>query len=248
MSRRQIILLVIALALIGGTAGLLARVRTHQRLAPPAVATSPTSDPNRLDVRLPEHVLDFKCELVEVDEVTKGTLPPDTSFGQARYEAPDGFTVALNVVLMGRDRTSLHKPQFCLEGQGWHIDPTGTLETKVPVLDPVPYDLPVARLIANKAVTAGGQQESARAVYTYWFVADDAFDASVSGGRRMWMMGSKLLRTGILQRWAYVSCFSVCPPGQEEAVFERTKQFIAAAVPQFQLRPGPAKVAQASPP
>ena len=61
--------------------------------------------------------------------------------------------------------------------------------------------------------------------------------ASVSGFQRMWMMGSKLLRTGILQRWAYVSCLSVCKPGDEEPTFERMKQMIAAAAPEFQLYP-----------
>jgi hypothetical protein len=45
------------------------------------------------------------------------------------------------------------------------------------------------------------------------------------------------LRTGVLQRWAYVTCFSVCQPGQEEATFNRMKEFLAAAVPEFQLTP-----------
>lgn len=233
MNRKQLILLLAGLALIGGTAGMLARVRSGQKLAPPGVTTSPTADPKRLQVELPERVLDFESESLEVDRLTLSTLPLDTSFGQRRYEAPDGFVVNLSVVLMGTDRTSLHKPQYCLEGQGWNIDPTGTLETSVRVERPVPYDLPVARLVANKIVNADGQDQWMRGVYTYWFVADDGFSASVSGVDRMWMMGAKLLRTGVLQRWAYVSCFSVCPPGQEEAVFERMKQFITAAAPEF---------------
>jgi hypothetical protein len=68
-------------------------------------------------------------------------------------------------------------------------------------------------------------------------VADDALSASVTGLERMWLMASKLLRTGVLQRWAYVSCFAACPPGQEEATFERMQKLIAAAVPQFQRYP-----------
>jgi len=50
------------------------------------------------------------------------TLPRDTSFGQRRYRSPDGAVTQVNVVLMGSDRTSMHKPQFCLEGAGWQID------------------------------------------------------------------------------------------------------------------------------
>jgi hypothetical protein len=46
-----------------------------------------------------------------------------------------------------------------------------------------------------------------------------------------------LLRTGVLQRWAYVSYFSVCEPGQEDATFARMEKLIAASVPAFQLPP-----------
>jgi hypothetical protein len=239
MSRRNWILLIVALALMAGTAGLLGRVGGHQALGAPGVKTRPTKDPARLEVVLPEQVLDYKSEVVEVDEVTLGTLPKDTSFGQRKYEASDGFPMSLNAVLMGTDRTSLHKPQFCLEGQGWHIDQGASLETSVPVESPLPYALPVVRLVASKEGTANGQPQVLRGIYVYWFVAEDGLSSSVSGFQRMWMMGSKLLRTGVLQRWAYVSCFSVCAPGQEEVTFQRMKVFIAAAVPEFQLNPRP---------
>jgi hypothetical protein len=43
----------------------------------------------------------------------------------------------------------------------------------------------------------------------------------------------------VLQRWAYVACFAVCDPGQEDATFERVRKWIAEAVPQFQLAAGP---------
>ena len=46
-----------------------------------------------------------------------------------------------------------------------------------------------------------------------------------------------LLRTGVLERWAYVSYFSVCEPGQEDATFARMAKLIAASVPEFQLPP-----------
>lgn len=245
MSKHQVILLSLALGLIGGTAGVLARVSSWQKLAPPGVVTSPTSNPKRLRIELPETVLNYTSKWVEPDEITLRTLPQDTSFGQRHYEAPDGFSIALNVVLMGTDRTSLHKPQFCLEGQGWHIDSSGTLETHVKVDGPTSYDLPVVRLIANKVATANDAAQGMRAVYTYWFVADDAFNASVRGLDRMVMIASRLLRTGALQRWAYVSCFSSCQPGDEEAVFERTKEFIAAAAPSFVIAPGTARGALA---
>ncbi len=237
MNRHNCIILVVAFALMGGTAVLLGRVSTHQRLSAPGLKTHASAEPGRLEIDLPEHVLGCKSEPVPVDEITKRVLPQDTSFGERRYDAPDGFSMMLNVVMMGTDRTSLHKPQFCLEGQGWRIDSTATLTTNVHIEQPTSYDLPVVRLVGSREITVEGTKQLARAVYVYWFVADDALSASVSGFERMWMMGTKLLRTGVLQRWAYVSCLSICNPGQEEAAFERMKKLIAEAVPQFQLYP-----------
>ena len=49
------------------------------------------------------------------------------------------------------------------------------------------------------------------------------------------------LRHGVLQRWAYVSYFAYCWPGQEDATFARMKQLIAASVPEFQPPPAAAK-------
>lgn len=247
MTRQKWVCLVVTLALIAGAAGFLAHLRAHQRLGRPGVKTHALADSKRLQVDLPERVLDYQSKWVDVDDITLGTLPPDTSYGQRRYKAPDGFELSLNVVLMGTDRTSLHKPQFCLEGQGWHIDQGASTETQVHVERPCAYELPVVKLVATKEVTMDGQSVTARGIYVYWFVADGARSASVSGFNRMWMMARHLLYTGELQRWAYVSCLAVCAPGQEDATFERMKRFIAAAAPEFQLTPAaPAAVAAQS--
>jgi hypothetical protein len=244
MNRQKGIALVLTLALMAATGTLLYRFHNHQKLGRPGVRTSPLPGSTRLRVDLPEHVLDYQSEWLEQDETVLGGLPQDTSFGQRRYQAPDGFTAVLNVVLMGGDRTSLHKPQFCLESQAWHISQSSTAETKIPVERPCAYDLPAVKLLAIKNGT------TARLIYVYWYVADGALSASTSGLQRMWWMARDLLRTGVLQRWAYVSCSSVCMPGEEEATYERMKKFIAAAVPEFQLTPAPpvaGNTAQSSP-
>jgi hypothetical protein len=77
-----------------------------------------------------------------------------------------------------------------------------------------------------------------KGVYVFWFVADgDEYTAR--HWQRMWWMARDLLRTGVLQRWAMISYFTVCTPGQEEAAFDRLKKFIAASAPEFQLVPRP---------
>ena len=237
MNRQTLICLVLSLTLIGGTAGVLARVHSNQKLAPPGVATHPLPGSIRLHADLPEHVLDYSSKELETEEVAYAVLPEDTSFGRRRYVANDDFFLELRVVLMGRDRTSLHRPQFCLTGQGWTINESLSRETTVRIEQPIPYDLPVLALAANKSFNVDGQNKLYSGVYVYWYVADDAVSAGALGIQRMWSMASALARTGVLQRWAYVSCFAPCAPGQEPATLERLKKFIAAAVPQFQLYP-----------
>jgi hypothetical protein len=68
-------------------------------------------------------------------------------------------------------------------------------------------------------------------------VADNLLSAGASGFERMWWMARERLRTGVLQRWAYVSYFAPCAPGQEDATFERMKKLITSTVPGFQLTP-----------
>ena len=63
----------------------------------------------------------------------------------------------------------------------------------------------------------------------------------------MFDMGLDMLRTGVLQRWAYVSCFSICHPGQEEETYKRIKELISAAVPHFQLTTGHATALASNP-
>jgi hypothetical protein len=74
-----------------------------------------------------------------------------------------------------------------------------------------------------------------RVLYVFWFVAGDRLASDHSG--RMWEMAKEMLRSGVLQRWAYVSVMAECLPGEEEATFDRMKAFIIQAVPQFQLVP-----------
>lgn len=248
MNRAKIILLVAALALIGSAAAVLNHLKANQRLGEPGVKTRPLPNTKNVEVDLPERVLDYASEWIPQDQVVTNVLPADTSYGQRRYFNTN-FWLLMNVVLMGADRTSIHKPQFCLEGAGWRIDHGETAELKIPVARPQPYDLPVIKLVTTREIPDNsGRLTTWRGIYVYWFVADDALSGDMAGGERMWSMAKHLLKTGVLQRWAYVSCFAVCPPGSEEATFERMRQFIAASVPEFQLTPKPEAAVTAAKP
>lgn len=238
MNKQKWILAVVTLLLIGAAAGLLGRFKTNQRLGQPGVIIDPVTTNRSQIVLLPERILDYESELVDQQDIVLNTLPRDTSFGSRRYQAPDDFWVQATVVLMKGDRTSLHKPQFCLEGAGWSIDANASREDKVRITQPEEYDLPVMKLLVTKRIQHQGQTVTLRGVYVYWFVAEDAYTAQ--HWQRMWWMAKELIQTGVLQRWAYVTYFAVCLPGQEDATFERLQKLIAASVPEIQLVPKPA--------
>ncbi|MBI3850112.1 MAG: exosortase-associated EpsI family protein [Verrucomicrobia bacterium] len=244
MNRQKLIVFGTGLLLIIGTAVVLAQFKVHQKLGRPGVKTSPLAGSRNLRIDLPEKVPGYKSEPVETPEIVISILPKDTSYGQRRYLAEDGFQAVVNVVLMGSDRTSLHKPQYCVVGAGWTIDQTEM--TTVPVSRPHPYDLPVIKLTTTKQAMINGQRVTARGIYVYWFVADQAISGDASGAKRMWSLATHLLRTGELQRWAYVTYFAVCAPGQEDATYHRLQQLMAVSVPEFQLVPRPTAMAEAS--
>src|SRR5208282_4481131 len=86
MHRRKALVLLVALALMAATAGLLERLRSHQRLGPPGVKTSPVpGSAIKVNVELPVQVLDCKSQRLETDPLVLDVLPADTSFGQRRY-------------------------------------------------------------------------------------------------------------------------------------------------------------------
>jgi hypothetical protein len=241
MNRKTLVLLMVALSMIGATAATLTQLRANQKLGRPGVKTSPLADSSRLQVDMPVDLAGFASETMEVDKVALAVLPADTSFGQRIYKSrTNDFQAGLSVVLMGSDRTSLHKPQFCLSGTGWHIDDAASSEEKIQISKPSPYELPVTKLVASQETTWNGETVTVRRVYVYWFVADGEFTGR--HWERMWWMARDLMRTGVLQRWAYVACFSNCLPGQEAATFEKIKGFIAEAVPELHTTPTAATV------
>ena len=240
MTKQKWILAVVTLLMIGGASGMLVRLKANQKLGEPGIKTEPLAGSKNLHVVLPEWVLHYESKEIPQEGIVTNTLPPDTSYGQRVYsdKLHSDDQLQLSVVLMGADRTSLHKPQYCLEGAGYHIDHAATRETTIGIQRPHPYDLPVIKIVSTRQVqTTNGQPFAIRGIYVYWFVADGVMSGDKSGAQRMWWMARDLLTTGVLQRWAYISCFAVCLPGQEDATYERMKKFIAASVPEFQLVP-----------
>jgi hypothetical protein len=237
MKTPQKILGAALLLLIAVTAFLLLHLKAHQRLGEPGIKTRSLADSKNLEVLLPETAANFTSEIMTNSEQMLLWLPSDTSFRVRRYRTTDGFWSDLSAVLMGSDRSSIHKPQICMTGQGWAIDNSKSHVESLPMTRPRAYDLPVNYVIASKVVKDDqGHELDLRGIYLYWFVDGTHYTAS-SWRWMAWLLPRDLLLHGVLERWAYISYFSPCLPGQEAATLDRMKKLIAATVPEFQLVP-----------
>jgi hypothetical protein len=234
LAQREWVCFAIALAIMAGGAGLIVRMQAAQKLGAPGLRTTPLADSRNLQVELPESLPSYTSRPLPILKEELEMLPKDTSFGRREYRATDGFAALVSAVLMGTDRSSIHRPEFCLTGQGLRIDEQ--VETAITIARPQPYELPVMKLTATKEVEQDCRKETIRGIYVYWFVSGERLTARHA--ERMWWMAEKLLATGVLERWAYVSYFTVCAPGGEDAAFARLKELIVLSVPEYQLIPG----------
>jgi len=233
MNKQARILLAAALALMAGAAGVANHFRTHQHLGLPGIKAEAAQVGVKMQFDLPAQVGGFTSEIVPQADVVTNTLPKDTSFAQRVYKSDDGFSAQANIILMGTDRTSIHKPEYCLHGQG--LDVLQKSVVNIPIAGALPYQLPVAKWIVSSP------QQGWHGIYVFWFVADK--EQTVSHWQRIWWLARDLIKTGVLQRWAYVNYLAPCAPGQEDATFDRLQKLIAASVPEFQVAPRAAAVA-----
>lgn len=245
MNRKALQSFLLFALMVGAAAAVLLRVRSNYALGKPGVALAEvpiyavsdglTNLASNTSVPLPVTVLNFRSEPLNVAMEEIRMLPPDTVYGRRLYRSPAGLQIMTSVVLMGTDRTSIHKPQYCLIGQGETI--VGSEVITVPMQNPHRYDLKVMKIsTSSERRTADGKTVPLRGLFLYWFVADGQL--TPHHGERMWLMGRDLLTKGLLQRWAYVAYWGMCLPNQEGALLEQMKQFIAASVPEFQTTAG----------
>jgi hypothetical protein len=234
MKNQKWMLLLVALALMAGAAGALARLKAFQKLGKPGIKATPVPGTLQMQLELPEHVLGFTSTNIPESAVELNYFPKDTSYVRRLYRSPDGFEVNATVVLMGADRTSIHKPDYCLPGQGWTIRSKKIATLKI--AGATPCELPVSEwVVSNSFPAPDGGKRTVSGIYVYWFVADG--EETPSHYQFMRWLALDLLSKAVWQRWAYVSFFSVCEPGQEDAALARMEQLIAASVPEFQMPP-----------
>jgi hypothetical protein len=244
-------LAVVAVAMFGcilAAAGYLDHRRSQQRLSKPAVKLEAQpvfmvdeKGSNKLKVAeqrisFPAEVLNFRSEEYPLQKAVYDWLPKDTTYGQRIYTASsDGFEIQVMGLLMGSDRSAIHKPQHCLRGQGWTI--VSQEPDQIRINGPQPFDLPVMKIRFRMQVPDGkGGVQDRGGVFVYWFISEH--NKSADDSQRMWQFAWNLLRTGEVERWASIMHVAYPPPGLEDVAYDRIKAFIQASVPEYHVNFG----------
>jgi exosortase len=173
----------------------------------------------------------------DITPIEREVLPPDTGFSRKNYVLLRHLNqqVFLSIVLSGRDRTSIHRPEICLVGQGWTISGRLTHSFRRP-------DDPKARVpatvlrIEREVTTKRGEKVKVPALFAYWFVGSDKIVASST--ERVVYTSFDRLRHLKAHRWAYVVVQTLAPDG-EEAALARLQSVLDGTLPVFQ-KPLPA--------
>ncbi len=172
----------------------------------------------------------------EVSTVEREILPPDTGYSRKQYVAvaDPRRQVFLSIVLSGRDRTSIHRPELCLVGQGWTIADTAphrfAVEGRLSAAVPATL-LRVRREVQTPA--AGGKPRGKAVVpqlVAYWFVGGD--EVVATHWERLWRDAWNRVARGRADRWAYVLMQTDAADG-EIAGLARMQAVLDATLPVF---------------
>lgn len=152
-------------------------------------------------------------------------LPKDTELIRKIYKDSFGNQLAVAIVLSGKERVSIHRPQMCLVGQGNTIQTEETIQVPVDGRD----DLGVEYLSIQSPVQVEAGQVMVPRFYAYWFVGVGR--ETPSHYQRMVYMGIDRLIWNVAHRWAYISITGNCRDENGAEDKARLKQFVAALYP-----------------
>jgi hypothetical protein len=167
---------------------------------------------------------------VEVSAVEREVLPPDTGYSRKQYVAvaDSRQQVLLSIVLSGRDRSSIHRPELCLVGQGWTIAESGLHTFKYPGAGGAAFAATLLRV--RREVQGPRGKIVVPQLVAYWFVGGDGVEAS--HGRRVLRDAVNRVWRGRADRWAYV-LMQTDVTDDEAAALARMQTVLNGTLPVF---------------
>lgn len=163
-----------------------------------------------------------RLESVSLEE--KSSLPSDVVLvKKVYYDARSNHCISASLVFTGEQRSGIHKPEWCLTGQGWRI--AGMREQDVAAGTAPSRQVRVTFLDLKSASRPEGPRQ---AVFAYWFVSADRELPGQT--RRLALMAWDSIVHGVSRRWAYVSILAD-QSSPSDAVIPRISDFASNLYP-----------------
>ena len=169
----------------------------------------------------------------EVSEFERQVLPPDTGYSRKTYVSLEDPSkqVFMSIVLSGRDRTSIHRPELCLVGQGWTIRGSFLRRFAYPG-DSAGFPATVLR-VEKQSMTPKGKVVVPQ-LFAYYFVGGDRVVAT--HWERISRDAWDRVARGRSDRWAYVVVQTGDSDG-ESAALARIQAILDGTLPSVQVEP-----------
>jgi hypothetical protein len=149
----------------------------------------------------------------EVSQKEKDTLGKGTQFARMSYrnhmlDKLPGYTLLVSMVLSGHDMSnSIHRPERCLNAQGWTVLDSETVTIVVPGKGTFPatrlHNRSVLTDKDGKPIEKDGKPVLQNAYSYYWFVGENEITGSHWG--RFFQDNKDRLFRGVNQRWAFIT-------------------------------------------
>ena len=153
-------------------------------------------------------------------------LPHDTQFAKSIYTNSVDQQVFVSIVLSGKERNSIHRPQRCLVGQGNAISSTEYLQ--VPLDGRKPLKLCILETSRRYQDAEGAPQEYL-GYYAYWFVGQGR-ETHSHYERMFWLAWDRVVHS-VAHKWAYISVSGRRDAGDPEAYRAEVETFVQKLYP-----------------
>lgn len=168
-------------------------------------------------------------DLNHMTRAERDLLPKDTEIVKKDYRNPEGRGIYTTIVLSGKERVSIHRPQVCLVGQGYTILRSHVVS--IPLEGREPLKVMVLDLL-RRVRGPDGQPLDIPFYFAYWFVGKDR-ETPYHIERMFWMASDRIIRN-VSHRWAYIAVSGLREVGSDSYEAE-LKEFVGNFYPQIAL-------------
>ena len=186
--------------------------------------------PAGIVMELPDFVGNWKGTNAEMSQAERETLgeASGTRFARKTYRNLDGYEIMVSIVLSGRDMsTSIHRPERCLQAQGWTLLGADHFAVSLPQRG----NFPVAELRSTRPNRADSTAPPIELQAFYWFVGEKDISA---GHWSRWAIDNRdRLFRGVSQRWAYILVSAAVPTVKDPKDSDALRKWSGNAVREF---------------